>query len=59
MTTLLESIEAKARADAVYEMTLEELIAWFGSRSYSPIGQAALNHLERLQGAIERGEVKP
>lgn len=49
MTTLLESLDAKAQADQVYEMTLEELIAWWGSRKYSPIGQATLNHLERLQ----------
>jgi hypothetical protein len=49
VTTLLESLEAKAQADQVYEMTLEELIAWWGSRTYSPVGQATLNHLERLQ----------
>ena len=49
MTTLLESLEAKAQVDDVYEMTLEELIAWWGSRKYSPVGQATLNHLEQLQ----------
>lgn len=49
MTTLLESLEAKAQADDVCEITLEELIAWWGSRKYSPVGQATLNHLERLQ----------
>lgn len=49
MTTLLESLQAKAHNDLVYDMTLEELIAWWGSRTYSPVGQATLNHLERLQ----------
>jgi hypothetical protein len=47
--TLLESLNGKIRQDDVYAMTLEELIAWWGSRSYSPVGQATLNHLEKLQ----------
>lgn len=55
--TLLESLKAKVHADAVYEMTLEELIAWHGSQKYSPVGQATLNHLERLQRAVENEEI--
>lgn len=45
---LFQSIQGKARADAVYDMTIEELIAWWGAQRYTPIGQATLNHLERL-----------
>jgi hypothetical protein len=58
--TILETLASKAHNDLVYEMTLEELIAWYGSRTYSPIGQATLNnlcHLEQLQNAIEAGSV--
>jgi hypothetical protein len=51
--TILETLAAKAQADDVYAMTLEELIQWHENQRYTPIGQATLNHLEQLQSRLQ------
>lgn len=42
----------KVMRDDVYSITLEELIEFWGLQHYSPIGQATLNHLEKLQRSL-------
>ena len=53
--TVLETLQAKAQADDVYAMTLDELIQWHAAQRYTPILQATLNHLERLQSLLADG----